>query len=163
MSWSILGFLNAASATRGSVPVATDNPLPVTLSSGIAGAPSLGGLTALGSGRLSGTVTITNGTSLSGAIDLGSSSLSGILIPAAWTAAGLSFAVSTSLAGTYVPLWNGFGSEYTIPSASVVANQFITIPMVDFLGIQFIKVRSGTAASAVNQGADRILTLVAVP
>lgn len=163
MAWSIAGFLNGNVTGRPAVPVATDNPMPVTLSSGIAGAPSLGGLTALGSGRLSGTVTITNGTSLSGAIDLGSSSLSGILIPAAWTAAGLSFAVSTSLAGTYVPLWNGFGSEYTIPSASVVANQFITIPMVDFLGIQFIKVRSGTAASAVNQGADRILTLVAVP
>jgi hypothetical protein len=149
-------------STGGAVPVADDQPLPVTLNGAMGVTPSLGGLAVLGNGRLSGTVTIANGASLSGAIDLGSSSLAGILMPAAWTAAGLSFTVSTSLAGTYVPLWNAIGSEYTVPSASAVASQFIVLPVADFLGIQFIKVRSGTAAAAVNQGGDRALVLVTV-
>lgn len=157
---NVISFIKRSlqGSSGGALPVADDQPLPVTVT-----ASALGSLAALGNGRLSGTVTIANGASLSGAIDLGSSSLAGILMPSAWTAAGLSFAVSTSLAGTYVPLWNAIGSEYTVPSASAVASQFIVLPVADFLGIQFIKVRSGTAGSAVNQGASRDLVLVTVP
>jgi hypothetical protein len=158
-----INFLKTRSGNLRVTAVTPDEPLPVVLSAGIAAAPSIGGLAELGAGRLSGTVTIANGASLSDGIDLGSSALAGILMPAAWTAAGLSFAVSTSLAGTYVPLWNSFGAEYIIASASAVASQHIVIPLVDFAGIQFIKVRSGTAAAAVNQGAARILTLITVP
>lgn len=152
---------NRLLSDSGVVGAAT--PLPVTMNGGMGVLPSLGGMAALGNGRLSGTVTIANGASLSGAIDLGSSSLACILMPAAWTAAGLSFAVSTSLAGTYVPLWNALGGEYLVPSASAVASQHIILPVVDFLGIQFIKVRSGTNAAAVNQGAARNLILISVP
>lgn len=161
MSFNVISFLKAA--TRQAVPVADDQPLPVTLNGAMGVAPSIGGMALLGNGRLSGTVTIANGASLSGAIDLGSSSLACILMPAAWTAAGLSFAVSTSLAGTYVPLWNASGSEYIVPSTSAVASQFIILPLADFLGIQYLKVRSGTAGAAVNQGADRGLVLISVP
>lgn len=161
MSFNVISFIKRA--TQGAVPVADDQPLPVTLNGGMGVSPSIGGLALLGNGRLSGTVTIANGESLSGAIDLGSSSLAGILMPASWTAAGLSFAVSTSLAGTYVPLWNAIGSEYTVPSASAVASQFIVLPVADFLGIQYLRVRSGTAGSAVNQGGARSLTLITVP
>lgn len=150
-------------STGGAVQVADDQPLPVTTTGGLGITPSLGGMALLGNGRLSGTVTIANGASLSGAIDFGSSSLAGILMPATWTAAGLSFAVSTSLAGTYVPLWNASGSEYIVPSASAVASQFIILPLADFLGIQYLKVRSGTAGSAVNQGGERDLILISVP
>ena len=39
-------------------------------------------------------VTIANGTSLSAAVNLGSGKLRGIALPAAWTAAVLSFQVS---------------------------------------------------------------------
>jgi len=152
-----------ANGTDKNSVVSNTNPLPVNINSALGVVPSLGGMALLGNGRLSGTVTIPNAGSLSGAIDLGSSSLAGILMPASWTAAGLSFAVSTSLAGTYVPLWDALGSEYIIPSASAVANQSIIIPLIDFLGIQFIKVRSGTAGAPVAQGADRSLLLISVP
>lgn len=161
MSFNVISFFKRA--TQGAVPVADDQPLPVNSMAGLGITQSIGGMSLLGNGRLSGAVTVANGASLSGAIDLGSASLAGILMPASWTAAGLSFAVSTGLAGTYVPLWNASGSEYIVPSASAVASQFIALPLSDFLGFQFLKVRSGTAGSPVNQGGDRILTLIAVP
>lgn len=113
--------------------------------------------------RTTATVTIANGASLSDAVDLGAATLACILMPAAWTTAGLSFAVAPSLSGTYVPLWNNLGAEYTVPSASAVASQHIIIPVVDFLGIQFLKIRSGTAGSPTNQGGARVLTLFLVP
>lgn len=113
-------------------------------------------------GRSVSPVTITNGTSLSGAIDLAAATLACILMPAAWTAAGLSFAASDTLAGTYVPVFNEAGAEYTVPSGSATASQWIKLPMVDFMGIRFLKVRSGTNGTPVNQSADRILKLVSV-
>lgn len=109
------------------------------------------------------TVTIANGASLSDVVDLGAASLACILMPATWTTAGLTFAVAPAIGGTYVPLWNNLGTEYAVPSASAAASQHIIVPVVDFLGIQFLKVRSGTAGSPVNQGGDRVLTLFLVP
>lgn len=105
------------------------------------------------------TVTILNGASLSGAIDLGMYRLSRVVMPAAWTAADLT--VQASHDGvTYSNLYDSANTEYLIKAA---AAREIVVPNADFLGIRYLKLRSGTSGSAVNQGADRIITLVGTP
>lgn len=104
-------------------------------------------------------ITIANGGSLSSSIDFGTARLSLINMPAAWTAATLTFQVSSD-GTTFRNLYMSDGTEYSI---TVGASQSVIVPLVDFLGIRFLKIRSGTSGGAVNQGADRILELVLVP
>lgn len=105
-------------------------------------------------------VTIANGTSLSGAVNLGSKILSAIIIPSGWTAAALSFQASDDQGQTWKDVYDQGGNEINVAQAYVVINRRISIDPGDFGGIDFIKVRSGLSAAAVNQGADRVLTLV---
>lgn len=105
------------------------------------------------------TATIANGASLSGAVPLGNGGLTRIAMPAAWTAANLTF--QTSYDGvTFANLYNHEGTEYTVQAA---ASREILLPLADFLGVRFIKIRSGTSAAAVAQGAERSLKLVVQP
>lgn len=101
-------------------------------------------------------VVIANGASLSGGLNLNGRVLCGIYMPAPWTAAGLTFAACDTLAGTYVPIQTAT-AEY---AATAAASQFIALDPVVFYGVKFVKVRSGTLAAAVNQGAARTLTLM---
>ncbi len=106
------------------------------------------------------TATIANGQSLSAAInmyDIGA--LSAIHMPAAWTAADLTFQASAD-GVTYNNLYNDSGGEYTVTAAAARA---IVVNLADFLGIKFLKIRSGTSAVPVAQGADRSLSLVCLP
>lgn len=103
-------------------------------------------------------VKIASGASLSSVVDLTNVLLTGILMPAEWTSAAITF--SASLDGsTYGDVYNADGDEYTISSANAVASRFITLDPRDFAGCRYLKVRSGTAAAGVNQGADRTLVL----
>ena len=101
-------------------------------------------------------VTIASGASLSGAAAIGDSSVIGVLMPAAWTAASLTFQVSVD--GTnYYNLYDDAGSEVT---AQASTSRCVLLEPKQFIGFRYLKIRSGTAASAVNQGGDRIITLV---
>lgn len=100
--------------------------------------------------------TIANGQSLSNAVDIGNKTLLGIVIPSSWTAANLTFQVSTD-GITYNDVYDNLGTEKNVTAA---ASRYIIIDPVDFIGAKYIKVRSGTAASAVNQGAERIVKLI---
>lgn len=105
-------------------------------------------------------VVIANGASLSGGLNLNGRVLCGVYMPGAWTAAGLSFAACDTLAGTYEAIQTAT-AEYV---ATAAASQYVALDPVVFYGVRFIKVRSGTVALAVNQGAARTLTLMcAVP
>lgn len=104
-------------------------------------------------------VVIASAASLSGAVDLGSSRLARIAMPATWTAANLTFSVSYD-GTTFSNLYDAAGVEYTVQAA---ASREIIVPLTDFIGVQRMKVRSGTAAAAVVQGGDRTLNLVLVP
>lgn len=99
---------------------------------------------------------IANGASLSGAVDLGRNTLVGIVMPAAWTAANLTFQVSAD-GVTYSDLYDNTGTEKSVTAA---AGRFIFTVPADWVGIRFVKVRSGTAAAAINQGAARTLQLI---
>lgn len=102
------------------------------------------------------TATIANAASLSGAVDLSYARLALILMPAAWTAAGLTFQVSPD-GVTYGDLYTDAGVEV---SATVAANRVVRLNLSDWIGVRYFKVRSGTTGTPVAQGAERILTLL---
>lgn len=102
--------------------------------------------------------TIVSGASLSGAIDVAGTTLISIQMPAAWTAANLTFQGSAD-GSTYADVYNDSGDEYSIP---VSASRFVMLDQVQnrFRGMRYFKVRSGTSGTPVNQGADRVLSLI---
>jgi hypothetical protein len=106
------------------------------------------------------TVTIANGASLSSAGDLGGTRLVGIIMPAAWTAAALTFQVSYDGGTTFANLYDEYGLEYTVTAD---AGRAIKVPALDFLIGAQVKVRSGTSGTPANQGAARDLILVSMP
>lgn len=103
------------------------------------------------------TVTIANGASLSGELPVGRGcTVVGIVMPAAWTAANLTFQASHD-GTTFNNLYDN-GTEYTITAA---ISRYIAVDPNKFDSISRLKVRSGTAGAPVNQtGADRAITLV---
>lgn len=101
--------------------------------------------------------TIASGASLSDSMNLGGLRLFGIVMPAAWTAANLTFQASFDGGTTYVDMYDYNGLEVV---ATTSTSRLIVLDPVVFAAIPLLKIRSGTAASAVNQGGDRTLTLV---
>lgn len=105
------------------------------------------------------TVTIASGASLTAAVDMGKRELVRVDMPSAWTAAALTFQVSAD-GTTYTNLYKD-GSEFSKTEAA--ASRGVGIAPADAMMMhRYIKIRSGTAASAVNQEAERTLTLVAI-
>lgn len=103
------------------------------------------------------TATIANGGSLSSAVDLAGKILVGYIIPAGWTAAGLTFQTSPDGVAAYNDVYDFTGTEI---AHVVAASRFVRVNPGDWVGVRFIKVRSGTAAVPVNQGAVRDIILV---
>lgn len=107
--------------------------------------------------------TIANGQSLSGVVPLQGLEVVGIIMPAAWTAAALTFQsadIADPPAGgstTYQNIYSTGGTElnYTVDAA-----RRIPVDPNAFGRHSAVKVRSGTSGAAVNQGADRIGYLV---
>ncbi len=102
---------------------------------------------------------IANGASLSGEVDLEGQAVQAIQMPAAWTAANLTFVASDVTGGTFNPVHDDAGAEVTVTAA---AARCIGLDAVarELDGLRFVKVRSGTTGVPVIQGADRTLTLV---
>lgn len=106
------------------------------------------------------TATILSGASLSGAIDLGPNRAFAIVMPASWTTANLTFQGSAD-GITYNNLYDDTGTEVSVTAA---ASQYIVVSSpAKLLGVRWIKVRSGTSGTPVNQGADRVVKIVGVP
>jgi hypothetical protein len=115
-------------------------------------------------GRINTTsVVIPNGTSTSGIIDLRTvpRELAGIIMPAAWTNAALTFEVSVDGTNFFV-LHNGT-AEFTILAAGgAAAGLAITLftYQSQFSDWPFVRIRSGVIGAYVNQGAARTLQVV---
>jgi len=101
-------------------------------------------------------VVIANGASLSSGYSLQGRILTGIYMPSAWTAAGLTFQASYDNA-TWFNVYDTSG-ELAITTAA--ASLYLAMDGTKFLGISFIRVRSGTAGTPVAQGAARTLVLM---
>ena len=104
------------------------------------------------------TLEIASGASLSGAIDIKNTKYLGLIMPAAWTTAGLSFMVATTENGTYYDLYDDAGSEVVASASAGVALSFDMIA-VSLAPWSFMKIRSGTTGTPVAQGAKRTLYL----
>lgn len=106
------------------------------------------------------TATITSGQAVSAVVDVeGPWRPIGIIMPAAWTAANLTFSVAVD-GSTYNDLYDDLGTEVVVTAA---ASRFIALPPTMFAGLLQFKVRSGTAGTPVNQGGDRTVTIVGRP
>lgn len=105
------------------------------------------------------TVTIPANASLSGTVQLNEFVPVAIVMPSAWDAANLTFQASED-GTTFLDLYGTSGSELQVTAG---ANRFIALDPVQFRGARFLKVRSGTSGTPVNQSAQRTLRLLAVP
>lgn len=108
--------------------------------------------------------TIEAGESLSGAIDMSAFSINkdnfrlfNIVMPAAWTAANLTFQFSIDDGVTFVDMYDADGNEVT---AAADSGRGIVILPEAFSAISHLKIRSGTSASEVIQVEERIIKLV---
>lgn len=108
--------------------------------------------------------TILSGTSVSNSVTLQGLCLLGVAIPAAsgWTTAALNIEVSTDNGSTWLTPndpTNVAAGSFPSPSAG---NSY-AVNLTDLLPYNMIRIRSGTTASPVNQGADRALTIIVRP
>jgi len=93
---------------------------------------------------------------LSGAVNLSGWTLIGIDMPASWTAANLTLQASVDNS-TWDDVFDFLGTEVTITAA---ASRFILLNPADFVSVRYLKVRSGTSGTPVNQGGARTITLI---
>ena len=97
--------------------------------------------------------TIADDASLSVEVDLGAGRiLCAIDMPADWTAANLTFQASYNTGGTFDNLYDQYGTEKTIIAAE---DRYIALDDPAFwMGVRYLKVRSGTSGTPVVQ--DRV-------
>ena len=104
--------------------------------------------------------TIISGASLGAAVDLLGGRLVAVAMPPAWTAASLTLQASVD-GLNYYNVYDDGGTEVLIVGA---ANRHIVFDALNNVeGVRWVKVRSGTAAAAVNQGGTRTITLTVRP
>jgi hypothetical protein len=92
---------------------------------------------------------------------LNGASVVALELPAGWTAAALTFQSGTGNSGEqqWRNLYEVTG-EMVIGTAVVDANRRIQLDPARFLGLEWLRVRSGTSVTPVNQAAARSLALV---
>ena len=101
--------------------------------------------------------TIAAGGSLSGEVTLPLGYyLAALVMPSAWTAADLTFQISADNA-TFADFYDNAGVEITVPAA---ASRAIMLDSDTWRAVRFLKVRSGTSATPVNQSSSRTITLI---
>lgn len=103
------------------------------------------------------TTTIANGASLSAAVELDGMLPVGIIMPAAWTAASITIQLSHDKGVTYSNVYKS-GTEWSITGTAAIWELLPNDPY--FFGATHMKIRSGTAGSAVNQAAERAFKVV---
>lgn len=101
--------------------------------------------------------TIASGASLSDAKDMRTKTVVGIVMPASWTAADLTFQVSSDGGTTFREFVGDAGSAI---QCQVAAGTQVAVNSALWRGIDQVKVRSGTSGAAVAQAADRAVTIL---
>lgn len=94
---------------------------------------------------------IPSGSDTSGNLNAGGRVPSALVMPAAWTAADITFEVSID-GSTWVPVHLADGTQYTL---TVAASRFVSLTADYFIGAKHVRL-----VSSVNQGADRTMTLM---
>lgn len=94
----------------------------------------------------------------SSVVDLQQRVLTAILMPAAWTAADITFKASNSPTGTFGVVKKADGSTTPIAAYTIktpAANDYITLDPDAFAGMRYIKI-----VSSAGQVAEAVLTLL---
>jgi len=102
-------------------------------------------------------VTIANGTALSPEVTV-NGDIVGVQMPAAWTAAGITFQALVTPEATFGNVYTDAHTEVSLTSPA--AGEYIAVAAGKLVGLGRVKVRSGTSGTPVNQGAARVLYLV---
>jgi hypothetical protein len=102
--------------------------------------------------------TIANRASLSGAIDCSAAPPVRISAPASWTAAGLTFQVSSD-GITFEDLFDITGNEVMV---NVTPGTVVRLSAAWAVSPVWLKLRSGTRKAPVMQAADRIFSIAMV-
>jgi hypothetical protein len=102
------------------------------------------------------TVSIGSSASLSSAVQILGLVPVAIEMPAAWDAADLTLQFSKD-GTTFNNVYTSSGSEKVITAST---SRWIQLKPSDYTGVHSLKIRSGTAASAVTQTAARTLYLI---
>jgi hypothetical protein len=100
------------------------------------------------------TATIASAATTSGAITLGANTITGMVLPAAFTGTALSFQVSADGA-TYVALYD---STNTLETMTVAQGRGYSVNPTVFAGWPYMKIISGS-----TEAASRAITLVTRP
>lgn len=102
---------------------------------------------------------IANGQNLSAAVEVSGMEVEALEMPAAWTAAGLSFQVSgdssPKASAVFHNLYSAAATSAEVVIASATADTVIGPLRTVIPACNFVKVRSGTASAPVAQGAAR--------
>jgi len=102
---------------------------------------------------------IAAGQSLSAQVDIGAGKLAGIYFPANWTTAAPTFQVSPDGGATWYEHFSYNGSE-TVFGYDSGAAAYLAVDQTLWQGVVSLKVRSGTAATPINQAGTVTLQLV---
>jgi hypothetical protein len=85
----------------------------------------------------------------------------GIIMPATWTAATLSFQVCDTDGGTFADLYTEAGAEVAPSSTPTQGKAYSLNTAQPYLAPwRWVKVRSGLTGAPQAQGADRVVTFV---
>ncbi len=106
---------------------------------------------------LSLTATIASGASLSDALDLTGLTVVGLQMPSTWTAAAITLESSADNA-TFDDVYDSEGNELSLTAD---ASRFIPLAPTAMVSYPYLKLRSGTSGTPVNQAATRVITVIA--
>jgi len=106
-----------------------------------------------------------DGESLSDKVDMTNFVLTGVIVPASWTAASISFQAAAPNArdkdhADYFVLVDSLNAEVTL---TVAANRFVALTAVHaemLKAVNYLRLQSGTSAAPVNQTGAKTLYLV---
>lgn len=140
------------------VTLASDGPTVTTLTSIDNKTPALigGSVPSIKGQQLVSDCTISNGASLSAAVDLGVYRLVGISIPATFEPTTLTFQSSYDNV-TWMNVYDSYGTE---KSVSAGTSRRVILSPGDFYGVRYIRIRGGTSASPTTVAADRTVKLI---
>jgi hypothetical protein len=99
---------------------------------------------------------------LSTAVDLSAAKFIGIIMPATWVTAVLTFQVCPTINGTFTDLYDDNGVEVSVSVAQGKAYT-LNVAMWKLAPWRYVKFRSGTTATPVDQTASRAITVVLKP
>ena len=101
-------------------------------------------------------VTIAANQSITEVINLGGLRLFGIELPSEWTAADLTFQISSDAGQSWSDLYSMNGDEVV---GVAVASHYLSLDPLPFAPIQYLRIRSGTAVVPIVQEVERSLKL----